>query len=197
VLDAEFEGRLTGGRVRGVIGKTRGVCEGRCGRLWVSRVGIAGGLGSEAQEAQADGGSRADVAQGGSDVRSARQAHEADGEVAKASEHLGTVACAHLTAILVEGDVADPVEPVFDAPVASGEFEQLGGRGLVRREARQAADDLVMELAGGKDFAQAFDLKDLAAVGKVDVVVEFGAGPDSTDLQPAVCVVGRLSLRGE
>lgn len=102
-----------------------------------------------------------------------------------------------LTAVLIVGDVADPVEAVFDTPVASDELEQPGGRGLVRREAGQAADDLVMELAGGEDFAPAFDLKDLAAVGEREVVVEVGAGPDSADLQPAVCVVGRLSLRGE
>jgi hypothetical protein len=63
------------------------------------------------------------------------------------------VAGADLTAVLVVGDVADPVEPVLNTPVASGEFEQSGGRGLGRRETGQAADDLVMDLARGKDFA--------------------------------------------
>lgn len=49
-------------------------------------------------------------------------------------------ACSDLRVVFVEGDVSDPVEFVFDAPLSSIEFEQSLGVSLLRRETRDAVD---------------------------------------------------------
>jgi hypothetical protein len=43
----------------------------------------------------------------------------------------------------------------------------------------------------------AADAKDLPDVGKVQVVVDFLAGPDGSDLDPSVTLIEGLVLRGE
>lgn len=43
----------------------------------------------------------------------------------------------------------------------------------------------------------AADTKDLSDVGEVDIVVDFLAGPDASDLEPSVTLIDGLVLRGE
>src|SRR5208282_6499110 len=49
---------------------------------------------------------------------------------AQAGHDAGPVAGADLGAVLVVGDVADPVQPVFDSPVAADDAGEVGGPGL-------------------------------------------------------------------
>jgi len=56
------------------------------------------------------------------DVGPAGQAEQADGGVAQGRHHVGRVAGADLGAVLIEGDIADPVQPVRPA---SGRCPQM------------------------------------------------------------------------
>lgn len=136
---------------------------------------------------------------GGRDAWRSGQAQEGDHEVSQARHHLRAMAFAHLASVFVEGDIAHVVQAVLDRPVASGERQQLLGRALVGGAAGQAGNDLALDLdglAGAAMLANPFDLEDLAAVGKRDVVVERGRGPDAANVDARMAFVGRLSLRG-
>lgn len=106
------------------------------------------------------------------------------------------MAGAGAAAVFVEGDVAYPVQAVFDGPVATCQGEQLGGGGALGAAAGDPADDLMAGLAGGEVERDAFDLEDLLAVGEVDVAVERGAGPDAAGFEATVGLLERLVLRG-
>jgi len=69
------------------------------------------------------------VAQGGGDAGVAGQPQDGDGQVAQAGHDAGAVAGADLGAVLVVGDVTDPVQPVLDSPVAAGYLGEVGGPG--------------------------------------------------------------------
>lgn len=131
------------------------------------------------------------------DIGSAGQAQEVDDEVSQTGEHLGSMAFSDAAVVLVKGHIADPVQTVFDGPVAPGEVEKLVGRGAVRSSAGDPADDLPAGLAGRERIGDAFDLEDLLAVGEVQVAVELGAGPDPAGVDAAVAFFNRLVLRGE
>jgi hypothetical protein len=84
--------------------------------------------------------------------------------------------------------------------VASGERKELLGRGPIGGAAGQAADDVALDLrglAGAAMRADAFNLEDLLAVRKGEVVVELGGGPDAAGLDASMTFVPSLSLRGE
>jgi hypothetical protein len=61
----------------------------------------------------------ADVSAGGGDVGGAGESVDADGQVAQGGHGGGAGAGADLGVVLGEGDVADPVQAVLDAPVAA------------------------------------------------------------------------------
>ena len=65
---------------------------------------------------------------------------QVDCEVAQRCE--GSCSCADAAAVLGEGDVADVVEAVLDAPVGPGKLEQTLWPGLLGREACDQIDDL-------------------------------------------------------
>jgi hypothetical protein len=52
---------------------------------------------------------------------------EAQSGVTKGAEKLGSVAATHPTVILTPGCVAQPMQAVFDSPVAAPPSQQLGG----------------------------------------------------------------------
>ena len=58
------------------------------------------------------------VAQGGGDAGSSGQPQDGDGQVAQAGHDLRAGRGADLGVVLVEVNVADPVQPVLDPPVA-------------------------------------------------------------------------------
>lgn len=125
----------------------------------------------------------------------AGQTDEADGEVAQGGQDLGSEALAHAAAILVEGDVADPVQAVFDAPVAAVELDEALGGGLLWGQ----AGDEIGPLGGGTAFSVdgALDAGDLGEVGEVEVVVEEGGGPGGTQLDAPVALIGLLGRGGK
>src|ERR1700749_2303566 len=59
------------------------------------------------------------MAQGGSDIGVAGQPQDGNGQVAQAGHDAWPVAGADLGAVLVPVHVTDPVQPVFDSPVAA------------------------------------------------------------------------------
>jgi len=117
--------------------------------------------------------------QSGRDVRCAGETEHADRQIPKRGHHLGACSLAHLRAILVEGDVANPVEAVLDRPVPTNDFEPLAGGCLVRGQTGDALDDLMAKQFPIQLVDGSFHLEDLTTVGEVYVLVEVGAAPGS------------------
>ncbi len=90
----------------------------------------------------------ADASARGGDVGGAGEAVEADGEVSQGCHHGRTVAGTDLGEVFGEGDVADPVQPILDAPVGSEGVGELGGLGWLVLLAYGAVD--VGLLFGGR-----------------------------------------------
>ena len=108
-----------------------------------------------------------------------------------------TRAPAHTAAVFVEGHIADPMEPVFNRPMVSAQGEQALGIGLLGFQAGEAINGFGAELLGDLIGGVPADREDLTHMGKGDVIVQIGAGPDMTDFQSAVILIGRGVLRGE
>src|SRR5215212_6932468 len=125
-------------------------------------IGWSGGAGSESS----------------SDVGGTGGAQQADGEVTAGGEGVGDGAGAHLGAILLEGDVADVVEAVLDAPVSSSQSQERLGVGLLGRQAGDVVADLRL---GGDDLAA----PDLEAM-PLD-------GPDLAEVRPGRPVRARAA----
>lgn len=89
------------------------------------------------------------------------------------------------------------MEAIFDLPVATIELQQPLGSALVGRQAGDAVDDLLGFLLALEvdDFPS--DGEDLTQEGEIEVVIEFDAGPDLAQLQPAVPFIDCGVLRGE
>ena len=133
----------------------------------------------------------------GSDARRADEAEQADRQVPKRGHHLGACPLAHLRAILVEGDVANPVKPVLDRPVPTDNFEQPFGGCCSFGQAGDALDDLVAKRRPIQLADSSFHLENLATVGEVHVIVEVGADPDLAYLEAAVTLIDRFGVRGK
>ena len=106
-------------------------------------------------------------------------------------------AFANAAAVLVEGDVAHPVQAVFDGPMRTAQIQQAGRVGLLGGEAGDAVDGFGVLFLGEDLGGLALDTEDLADVGEVQVAVKFGVGPDVTDFQSPVRFIGGGVLRGE
>lgn len=102
-----------------------------------------------------------------------------------------------LGAVLVECDVAHPVDLVLDAPVAAVQCQKAFRGSPVRGEAGDADDDLVAERAAIQVLDDSFDAEDLVSIGELDVPDEFNARPDPSLLDPAVALVERGALGGK
>lgn len=90
----------------------------------------------------------------------------------------------------------------LDAPVVAVEGQQAGGAGAERGVVGDALDDLGGGLAGLLLERVPFDGEDLSDVGKVEVVVQRGGGPDGAAFDPAMLQGGwlaavRRTARGE
>jgi len=78
----------------------------------------------DADEAQGPSDLPSTPTQPGGDVGAPGETQQRDGEVAEGGHDVRPRAGAHLRAIFVEGHVADPVEAIFDPPVATVERQQ-------------------------------------------------------------------------
>ena len=119
-----------------------------------------------------------------------------DHHVANRGHDLRRVATAHLTGVFMERHIANIVQSIFNAPVASVEFQQGFGRGLLRRQARDRIDAFERHLVGLEMTDQPIDTADLLACRPIDALGI--AGGQRSDFQPSVPLVafGRLAREG-
>ena len=122
---------------------------------------------------------------------------QADDGVSQAGEHLGAMALSNLAAVLIERDIADPMEAVLDIPVPPVEGQQLPGVGLFRGEISDAEDLFCACPAGLGHGDLAFDPADLAHMGEIEIGIECNGGAKGALLDPTVSLVHRGVLRGE
>jgi len=125
------------------------------------------------------------------------EADASDGEVTQDDHHGGRSAGADLTAVLIEGHIADPVAAVLDRPMATVGGQQVGGGGFVGRSAGDEDRPFVGGFAPSRVDHHPFDASHLGTVRKVDVAGTLGGGPDTPDLDPTMRLVNGLVLRGE
>src|SRR3954470_18407903 len=102
----------------------------------------------------------------------------------------GAGAGADAASILGEGDVADGVEPVLDAPMVPGEAQQALRRGRLGRQAGDEVDDLGAGLAG--DLAPALDAGHLGEARPGQIGDDLAADRDLAGLDAAVALLHRL-----
>ena len=105
----------------------------------------------------------------------------------------------NLRAILVEGNVAHPVQSILDGPVLARQRQQaVGGRAL-GGQARDACHGLELRFCAAispLNDARALKNEDLSDVRKVQVVVQFITGPKLADLDATVSLLAGFNLRG-
>jgi hypothetical protein len=150
-----------------------------------------------ADQAYSAANPRGTGADGGCDVGGSGEAEQADREVAEAGHRLCGGALADLGTVLVECDVAHPVNFVLDAPVAAVQCQEAGRGSLVWRQAGDANDGLVAEWTAIQVLDDSFDAEDLASMGEFDVPGEFNARPDPPLLDPSVTFIKRGALGGK
>jgi hypothetical protein len=117
-------------------------------------------------------------------------------EVSEGRHHLRSVACPDLRPILIEGDIAHPVDAVFDCPMPTNQLEESSTIGVLPLEARDAEMDLMAKLGrsvSGLDRHIGFNSEDLSGVRKVDVLtrVDPRRRPDEPILGPSMAGVRR------
>ena len=110
------------------------------------------------------------------------------GEIADGDE--GPRAGADAAAVLCEGDVAPPVQPVLDAPVGAREGHEPVGSGLVRGQACHVAGDLGARPAAG--LARVLDAQDLCGAGSFEIWRDLGAARSVARLDASVPLVQGL-----
>ena len=96
------------------------------------------------------------------------------------------MASAYAAAVFVIVPIDDVMTAIFNAPVAA-----VGGKhalrvGLLRSSAGDAIGDVTGVFTAFFICGFPLDDKSLSDVGKVQIAVEFGCGPDFADFDPAV-----------
>jgi hypothetical protein len=99
------------------------------------------------------------IAQGCGDAGSAGEPQDGDGQVAQGCHDLWPASGADLGAVLIEAQVAYPVQPVLDAPVAADDGGELGRAGLGHAQGGDGVAGFAGPLA--VDFAAPGDLDGL------------------------------------
>jgi len=117
--------------------------------------------------------------------------HDSNGKTSESGDVFWTMAGAYPTTVFVIVPVDDVMAAVFDAPVAAIGGKNLLGVGLLRLSAGEAIGDFMAVLTAFLVCGLPFDDKSLSNVRKVQVVVEFGCGPDFADFDSSV-VGGRI-----
>ncbi len=110
-----------------------------------------------------------------------------DGGVSQGCERTGSGPDA--APVLVEGDVAHEMEPVFDAPMRAVEREQAFGRGLGGVQAGDQVDRFYARLA--LDFQRGFEARDLGRARPIKVRRGYGADADPARFDAAVTLADR------
>lgn len=110
---------------------------------------------------------------------------------------MGSCATAHLGAVFIEGHIADPMKAVFNAPVAAARIEQACRVGILGRETGDPVNGFGREFVAGEVRCFAANRADLLGVRKIQISLQFGAGPDVADFDPSMSFINGGVLRGE
>ena len=110
----------------------------------------------------------AEPSTGRGDVGGAGPAVRADDEVAQGGHDRGAVAGADLGEVLGEGDVADLVQPVLDAPVRADGVGELARAGRLAGQISDRIDRFGAPRPGGSSLAIAGDLDGQRGAGEAD-----------------------------
>jgi len=120
-------------------------------------------------------------AKSGGEVDASGQTQQTDGQVAQRGHHLSSGAFANAAAIFVEAHVAHIMQAILNAPVAAVQGQQAPRAGFLRSQTGEAIHGFAAELAGAQIRGLALQAEDLSDVRKIDIIVEFGTGPDAPD----------------
>lgn len=104
---------------------------------------------------------------------------------------------AHPAPIFIEGNIAHPVDSIFDRPVVAVEGKQPGGVRLLWGETGDSVNHLATLVLSVEIGDGAFQAKDLGQIGELAVSDQVGAGPDGSGFDAAMALCGLSVLRGE
>jgi hypothetical protein len=96
------------------------------------------------------------------------------------------MASAYAAAVFVIVPIDNVMAAVFDAPVAAVGGKNALGVGLLRGSAGDTIGDFTGVFTAFFICGFPLDDKSLSDMGKVQIAVEFGCGPDFADFDPAV-----------
>ena len=111
---------------------------------------------------------------------------DADGETAQPGNVFRAIARAYAAAVLVIVPVENVMATVFDAPVATVGGKNTLSVGLLGGSAGDAVGNFTGVFTAFFICGLPLDDKSLSDVGKFQIAVEFGCGPDFADFDPAV-----------
>ena len=120
-----------------------------------------------------------------------------NGKVAEGGHNLRRGTAADLGAVFIEGHITNVVEAVFNRPVATAGSEQALGIGAFEVKTGDPVDGFGGEFVADQVRRFAANREDLMGVGKIQISVQFDAGPDGADLQAAMSFIDRGVLRGK
>ena len=117
----------------------------------------------------------------GGDIDGSGQTQQADGQVAQRGHDLSSGLLANAAAVFVKAHVAHIMQAIFNAPVAAIQRQQAPRVGVLRIQAGEAMHGFPAKFARDQIRSFALDDENLSYVGKIQIVVQFRAGPDAPD----------------
>jgi hypothetical protein len=111
---------------------------------------------------------------------------DANGETAQSGNVFRAMASAYSAAVFVIVPIDNVMATVFDAPVATVGGKNASSVGLLRDSAGDAVGNFTGVFTAFFICGLPLDDKSLSDVGKVQIAVEFGCGPNFADFDPAV-----------
>ena len=107
-------------------------------------------------------------------------------ETTQAGNVFRPIALAYPTAILVKGPINDVVAGVFNAPVAAICCEDTFRIGLFRGPAGNTVRNITRVFTALFVRGLTLDEKGLSDMGKIQITIKFGCGPDASDFNAAM-----------
>ena len=111
---------------------------------------------------------------------------EGNGKTAEPGDVFRAVSGAYPAAVFIELPIDDVMAAVFNAPVATDCGKDTFRVGLLGCVTGDAVGDLTGGVTGFLLGELSLHKKCLSHMGKVQIVVEFGGGPDLSDFNPTV-----------
>ncbi len=124
-------------------------------------------------------------------VGAAGPIEQTDRKVSAGRKESRRLAGAYPTSIFPKGHIPNPMQAVFDAPVVSGQGEQVFCVGLLSAEAGDAVDLLDTDFALHRPPAMKHE--NLSDSRPVEIVIEFGSTAQTAVLDSSVPLVCALS----